>query len=94
MSDDIKPTELTPDIVISADLVDRIAGFLVMVQKADPTVYLTTLAKVREVASSLQSEIQKIRGPWVVCHVCKPPTKVHMDELKEHDVKLHNAWRL
>lgn len=94
MSDETLETrELTPEAVISGDLIDRLAGFLVAIQKADPTSYLVNLPKVREVAATLQGELQKIRGPWVVCHLCKPPLKVHMDELKEHDVKIHNAWR-
>lgn len=80
-------------ITISGDLVDQIASLLVWLQNEDPSRILTHLAKMREACSNLQGELQKIRGPWVVCHICQPSKRIKMEEIYKHDTEVHHAYR-
>lgn len=84
---------LDPNITISADTIDRMASLLVWLQNEDPSRILTHLAKMREVCFNLQRELQQIRGPWVVCHICNPAKRMKMEEIYKHDVEVHNAYR-
>jgi len=84
---------LTTDIVVPTILVDRIAGMMVLLQKANPADILYELKGLRKIAGEIQQELQKIRGPWAVCHICKPPLRLRTEELYKHDTEVHNAYR-
>lgn len=116
MSDDKttpKP-KLTPDIVISANTVDRIAGLMVVLQRSDPVelmelgelfeklnrIYQSAFGQwiqdrkvIHQLAGEILTELQKIRGPWVVCHLCKPPKRIESKDIKSHDIDIHGAYR-
>jgi len=84
---------LTTDVIMPAVLVDRIAGMMVLLQKANPTDILYDLKNLRAIAVDIQQGIQKVRGPWAVCHICKPPKRINMLDIYKHDTEVHNAYR-
>lgn len=69
-------------------LVGELNSQLVLCQQliADQTLVYNT-------ATRLLNEIAKIRGPWAVCYLCKPPKRIKVDEVKQHDIQLHGAYR-
>lgn len=79
----------TADCVIPASLVDRLAGFLVLLQKEDPVKIVLNIAALQKSAGAFQAELQALRGPWAVCYLCAPPMRIKIEELTEHDVKNH-----
>jgi hypothetical protein len=84
---------LTTDIILPTSLVDRIAGLMVLLQKANPADILYDFKNLRTLAGCIQTEIQKVRGPWVICHLCKPPLRLEMEKVYEHDTTIHNAYK-
>lgn len=84
---------LTPDVILPSNLVDRLAALLVWLQNEDPANVLFHLSKMREAAGKLQAELQQHAGPWVICHLCEPAKRLHMSEVYQHDVEVHNAYR-
>lgn len=106
--------EVTPDIIISASLVDRIAGLMVVLQRGDPKdmlqfgqllerinrsyqefmgQWLADRKTMFELSKEIQLELQKIRGPWGVCHLCKPPKRIETKDLRQHDISIHGAYK-
>ena len=107
--------ELTPDIIISATLIDRIAGLMVILQRSDPVdllqlgqlldqvvanyqnsfgQWIADRKAIHQLAGEILTELQKIRGPWVVCHLCNPPQKIESKLARQHDITLHGAYRV
>jgi hypothetical protein len=48
---------------------------------------------MHQLAGEILTELQQIRGPWVVCHLCKPPQKIESKLVKQHDINMHGAYR-
>jgi hypothetical protein len=84
---------LTTDIIVPTSLIDRIAGLMVLLQKASPVDVLYEFKNLRTIAADIQQGLQKIRGPWAVCHICKPPKRINMEDMYKHDTEVHNAYR-
>ena len=83
----------TTDIIVPTILIDRIAGMMVLLQKANPVDILYEFKNLQKAAADIQQGLQKIRGPWAVCHICKPPKRINMEEMYKHDTEVHNAYR-
>jgi hypothetical protein len=81
--------EETADIKFPSHLFDRMAGLLVLLQDVDFTDALFEIGNIRKLSSQLLTELQPLRGPWAVCMLCKPPFRLKMSEVKEHDIQKH-----
>lgn len=84
---------MADDVKVPAQLVDELAALLVFIQQDNPTQLVFKLDALKRKAKELQEELRQVRGPSAVCHFCKPPVKLLIEEIEKHDRETHGVRR-